>query len=93
MPNARLVGGTHAGEVVQVHENQPVLKLIRMENLSFPTKEEINGDSIVVKHDTYIIEEFRYGTGHRHIYGFCEPIRMVDGMNMLWDAYQAEVRR
>jgi hypothetical protein len=66
-----------------------------MDNCSFPKWAPADEPvpECVVEIERYVVQPMDFGTGHAHHYGVCEPMRLVDAMNVMWDAYSAKARK
>ena len=80
----RLIGGSYSGETYTT--DAPIIRLPSMENIDFAPPIG-PADYIDAKIETYRVEELRFVSGHSHRYGVLEPMRLVDAMNAMWDAY------
>ncbi len=81
----RLIGGSHSGETVESGEQR--IKLFDMTNCDFGLRQGPDDTTVAVKYEFYNVHELRYESGHSHRYGVHESMMLVNGMNVMWDAY------
>ncbi len=90
----RLIGGSYDGQSFLVDEKLPVYRLPKKQK--FPQR-CISPDELVVMPveiplDIYVVYPVCFADGYRHHYGVCEPMKLVDAMNCMWDGYSAIAR-
>lgn len=91
MTTARFVGGTAAGQEIDVqgptHRIQKLRPMPSFEEMMIEALSE-ECQPIVAEYEEYELHPVKFGTGHRHTYAAPRGWPLVSVLNDLWHSYQ-----